>query len=152
MKFISHRGNIEGPDQNRENSIPYIENAISLGYDVEIDLRREGEKLFLGHDTCQYPVDQSFLEKNVSRLWIHAKDLNALKWLLESFIKFNFFWHEEDAFSVTSSGYIWTYPKKDLTRLSICVMPEYSDYSINEMRATSGVCSDRIAEYQLRLS
>ena len=37
MKLIAHRGNISGIDSERENSPDYIDEAISQGYDVEID-------------------------------------------------------------------------------------------------------------------
>ena len=37
MKLISHRGNIDGPQPDRENSPNYINEAIEAGYNVEID-------------------------------------------------------------------------------------------------------------------
>ncbi|MEY4342356.1 MAG: Synechococcus phage, partial [Pseudomonadota bacterium] len=33
----------------------------------------------------------------------------------------NSFWHQEDDFTITSSGYIWTYPNKSITSQSIIV-------------------------------
>ena len=39
MKYISHRGNINGKDLMLENSPKYIDRALKLGYDVEIDIR-----------------------------------------------------------------------------------------------------------------
>ncbi len=150
MKFISHRGNLNGRRPQEENNPEYVLKAISLGYDVEVDLRKQGDKFFLGHDYAQYEIDNSFLTNNSSNLWVHAKDLCSLNWLIACGVGLNFFWHEEDSFSVTSKGYIWTFPKKQLTNISICVMPEYSDYSINEIQKTSGVCSDNIVEYRKR--
>ena len=47
MKFISHRGNIETINAEEENNPTYIEKAIQLGFDVEIDLRVENNKLYL---------------------------------------------------------------------------------------------------------
>ena len=38
MILISHRGNIDGPNEVRENSPYYIMEALEAGYDVEIDL------------------------------------------------------------------------------------------------------------------
>ena len=38
MYLISHRGNLEGPKAEYENSISYIENAISKGFEVEVDV------------------------------------------------------------------------------------------------------------------
>ena len=38
MILISHRGNIFGPNKKDENKIEYVENALNLGFDVEIDV------------------------------------------------------------------------------------------------------------------
>ena len=38
MILISHRGNLNGPKPDQENSPNYINNAISKGYNVEIDV------------------------------------------------------------------------------------------------------------------
>ena len=38
MKLISHRGNLEGPNPERENHPDYIYGALQAGYDVEIDV------------------------------------------------------------------------------------------------------------------
>ena len=39
MKLIAHRGNVYGPESDKENSPDYIDKSISMGYDVEIDVR-----------------------------------------------------------------------------------------------------------------
>jgi len=41
MIIISHRGNINGPLVDKENRPSYIDSAIKLDYDVEVDLRIE---------------------------------------------------------------------------------------------------------------
>ena len=38
MKVISHRGNLNGPNKQTENTIESIKTAINLGFDVEIDV------------------------------------------------------------------------------------------------------------------
>ena len=38
MILISHRGNLDGVNPDRENSPTYIKEAISSGFDVEIDV------------------------------------------------------------------------------------------------------------------
>ena len=38
MKLIAHRGNVNGPNPDKENHTDYINEAIILGYDVEIDV------------------------------------------------------------------------------------------------------------------
>ena len=82
MKLIAHRGNINGPDPENENSPKYIESAIQQGYDVEIDLR-VGIGLQLGHDKSQYFIDSSWLNTFKDNLWIHCKDFAALTYLTE---------------------------------------------------------------------
>jgi glycerophosphoryl diester phosphodiesterase len=66
MKLIAHRGNINGPNPLRENSIDYIEEAISEGFDVEIDLRVEDNQCYLGHDDPQYFVKLIAIQLRVS--------------------------------------------------------------------------------------
>ena len=39
MIIISHRGNLDGPDKERENNPHFIDDCITKGFDVEIDLR-----------------------------------------------------------------------------------------------------------------
>ena len=43
--FISHRGNLNGPDRDNENKQSYIEFALNKGFDVEIDIRTYKDKL-----------------------------------------------------------------------------------------------------------
>jgi len=51
MRLISHRGNINGKNLERENSFPYIQEALQLGYEVEIDIWVINNEVYLGHDT-----------------------------------------------------------------------------------------------------
>jgi len=143
MKLIAHRGLINGPDKNFENSPNQINTALSLGYDCEIDIWKCDDKLFLGHDLPQYEIDLQFLSNE--NFWIHAKNLEALHFLLST--NLNYFWHQTDDFTLTSRGFIWAYPGKELTEKSIMVMPELisSDF---QMYANSinfyGICSDYV--------
>ena len=58
MYLISHRGNLNGIQKNRENSPSYINEAIEKGYNVEVDVRYEKNKFFLGHDFNQYEINK----------------------------------------------------------------------------------------------
>ena len=49
------------------------------------------------------------------------------------------FWHQEDDVTLTSNGYIWTYPGKQLTTKSICVLPELKKQNHS---ACYGICTD----------
>ena len=59
MILISHRGNISGENPEKENHPEYIDKAISLGYDVEIDVWDDSGKIVLGHDVPQYEIDMN---------------------------------------------------------------------------------------------
>ena len=141
MIFISHRGNISGIRSNDENNPNYINVALKLGYEVEVDVRFENGKFFLGHDFSQYPVDSEFLLNN--KIWCHAKTKDALEALDK--IKAHYFWHQEDDYTITSNGFIWTYPGKKLFDKSICVLPEKCDYKKFDCM---GICSDFIEKYR----
>jgi len=92
---------------------------------VEVDVRREKNDWYLGHDHAQYKVDLSFLLQH--HLWIHAKDTPSAHllqsvWRTDS--RINFFWHESDTRVLTSQGYWWTQPGHDLIANSVAVLPE----------------------------
>ena len=126
MKLIAHRGLLHGPDSHRENHPQQIELALSQGFDVEIDLWHQQGVYWLGHDQPQYPTTIGFISD--SRLWIHAKNHEAafeMLALTRNGHKFNFFWHENDARTLTSMGFWWTFPNQTLGPQSVAVMPEW---------------------------
>lgn len=139
MKFIAHRGNLNGPS-DQENKPEYIKSALSLGYDVEVDVWLIGNEIFLGHDNPEYLIDIDFLK--LPGLWCHAKNLEALEFLLLN--KIHCFWHQDDDFTITSQGFIWTYPRKNLGKNSICVMPELFTDSIP---LCFGICTDYVLKF-----
>lgn len=143
MFFISHRGNLTGPNPMKENSVEYIDNALSKSFDVEIDLWFKNNNFFLGHDEPKYEIDLNFLKK--PGLWIHAKNLECFYQL--SNFDLNFFWHEDDKITITSKGFFWNYPGTLLSKKSICVLPEKSD--IKEVDCL-GYCSDFIEDFHDR--
>lgn len=143
--LIAHRGLVEGPNESLENRPDQIQKTISHGYDCEVDLWLVSGKLYLGHNNPEYIIKEDFLLENSNKLWIHAKNLNALEWLTDT--NLNYFWHENDSFTLTSKKYIWTYPKNALSSKSVCVMPEQfmkieNCYFLN----CYGICSDFILQ------
>ena len=141
MIYISHRGNISGPNEKFENKIEYVQNALDKGYEVEVDVRFENDKFFLGHDVNQFEVNENFLLNK--KIWCHAKTKDALLALEK--IKAHYFWNQEDDYTITSKGFVWTYPGKSLLTSSICVLPEVANYKeINCL----GICSDYIERYK----
>ena len=136
MMIISHRGNLDGPNELQENHPDYIKKAL-LETEVEVDVWCVNGKLVLGHDNPQYEINKDFL---TDRMWCHAKNIDALEYMLENDI--HCFWHQEDDCSLTSRGYIWTYRDNPLTSKSICVMPELFANEIVNVYNYAGVCSD----------
>jgi hypothetical protein len=143
MILISHRGNISGKITEKENHPNYIDEAIILGYDVEIDLWFINGKTYLGHNEPQYEVDDKWFSERINRLWIHCKNTESLNWIRNTVL--HYFWHEEDTLTLTSKNYIWVYPGKQPIIGSIAVMPEiYND----NVSLCLGICSDYIQNYK----
>jgi hypothetical protein len=146
MILISHRGNISGPNPEKENHPEYILAALQAGYDVEIDVWVENGKFTLGHDEPQYEFPFELLDKNYPKLWVHCKNMDALSVLNNldpSGNKVNYFWHENDLGVLTSKGYIWS---TSLFNRGILVMPEL--YNKQPIESTLGICSDYIQNYK----
>ena len=141
MIFISHRGNLNGKKKKLENKPVYIKDAIKKGFNVEIDVWYT-VGFYLGHDKPQFKVSRQFLENK--KLWCHAKNLKALEKLQK--IKTKYFWHQADDYTLTSNGYIWTYPGKTLSKKSISVLPELKKTKLS--KSISGICSDFIEKYK----
>lgn len=136
MIFIAHRGNLHGPNPEKENKPETIEEAIHNGFDCEIDVWYIQNMFYLGHDYPETPVSIDFLNKHKNRLWIHCKHLDSLVELKGSF---NCFYHNKDLYTLTSKGYIWGNINSPTHLQVIQVMPERSEtFSMN----CCGICTD----------
>jgi hypothetical protein len=142
MKLISHRGNLNGKISKYENEPFYLKEAISK-FDIEIDVWYD-EDIFLGHDNPQYKIELDFLLENKQKLWCHAKNVEALNFLLLKNI--HCFWHQNDNYTLTSKNHIWVYPGKKLIKNCIAVLSE-NLYTKEQLSVCYGICSDYIAQY-----
>lgn len=149
MRLIAHRGNHLGRDAGRENTLPHIEAALALGYDVELDLwLHEDGCLYLGHDGPEHLVERDYLLARAPRLWVHCKNLGALLAVLNE-PSVNCFSHDRDAYTLTSRGFVWAYPGQPLAPGCVCVMPEWvseTPASVSS-RGAYGVCSDDLRPF-----
>lgn len=141
MIKIAHRGNTKGPNTELENRPEYIYDAIDAGFDVEVDIWSIDGVLYLGHDSPQYMVDDSFVLSIIPYAWFHCKNIE----MLDRFIKLKqlirFFWHQEDDYTITSNGYIWAYPGKKITANTIIVhLDKFEDESFSVK--PFAICSD----------
>ena len=150
IKLISHRGNLNGKNPERENHPDYIMEAINQGYHVEVDIRSKDGKLYYGHDHPRHEVKGNLLR--FQRIICHAKDKEAFRLMLEDG-EIHCFWHDKDDYTITSRGLVWVHPTKELLPNSVCVLPEFlcstRKFNSGNFKGITGcyaICSDRIAE------
>jgi len=143
MIIIAHRGLINGPNKELENTPEQIDLAIQMDFNVEIDLWYTNNLYFLGHDEPQYEIGLEWLFNREDNLWIHCKNVDALLKMKQTFL--HFFWHENDTVTLTSRGFIWAYPGKQPIKNSIAVLPELYNDAVDEC---FGVCTDYATKYR----
>ena len=144
MILISHRGNLNGKEKN-ENSPVLINKRLNENFNVEIDVWYENNQFYLGHDNPEYKIDINYLM--TSNLWIHCKNSKALS-EISKYKNINYFYHNIDNYTLTSKGYIWVFPGKELINNSIAVLPEITEYSDEDLKICYGICSDNILQYK----
>lgn len=152
IKLISHRGNINGINPLKENTPGYIDKAISLGYDVEIDIWFT-DKLYLGHDFPEYTINQSWLKDRSKNLWVHCKNFKALSKLIDSSIKV--FYHQKENHTIIgNTNIIWSHQIHEADHKSI--IPLLDQNSINQYfkspsKKLYGICSDYVQQVKEKL-
>lgn len=143
MLLIAHRGNLEGPNPEKENGPSYIKRALDLGYDVEIDVWYLNGSFYLGHDGPTKRVSSAFVAQE--GLWCHAKNGAALNHLLD--VGAHCFAHDKDPAALTSLGYIWAFPHLSCpTMRSIAVLPEI--FNTGNETEFYGICTDFVKAYE----
>jgi len=144
MIYIAHRGNILGPNKEMENKPEYLMDAIKKNFFVETDLWFINNKFFLGHDEPQYEINIEFLLNIKDKLFCHCKNIDALEFITVNYPDIECFFHDIEECVLTSKNRIWTLPGKQLTKQSICVMPE----RCNQIPENCfGVCTDYPNKY-----
>jgi len=141
-----------GLNPNRENTPSYIDTAISAGYEVEVDINYLNGKFYLGHDTPDYEITITWMDKRKSNIWFHCKNLESASHLglLEGF---KFFCHTSDDFVLTSTNHVWVHDLStnigDRSIIPLLSDEEVINYNGNIPYA---ICTDYIslAEYDLK--
>lgn len=147
MKIISHRGNIKSVNSKMENHPDYIDQAISYGVDVEIDLRIKNGRLFLGHDYAQYEVDDNWFLDRVDQLWVHCKDIHSSFYLINNLPSMKFFCHTSDSFVLTNNNKIWLHDlSMSINDNVIIPLLSESDLEKNKklIRLPYAICTDYV--------
>jgi len=141
--IISHRGYIEGCNQEFENNPDHLEHCFERypWMFFEIDVWKIGNNFYLGHDEPIYNVYLDFLYNK--KFYIHAKNLNAFEFLYQNKnanIFRDMFYHDKDDITVTLSGKIWC-NKKIWVKNSI--LNQVSEETINLYDFNYiGICTD----------
>lgn len=76
MYLISHRGNILGVDEQKENKPFQVAEVIRLGFHCWVDVWWYKEQFWLGTEKPKYPIKPSFI--NMFALWSNAMDFQTL--------------------------------------------------------------------------
>ena len=143
MILISHRGNVSGQNIERENTRKYIQVALDLDYDVEVDVWYN-KGLWLGHDLPKERVNLQFLLQK--EIWCHAKDVKTLNYLLKYGV--HCFSHKDDLCVLTSKGYVLV-RCGNVYEETICILPEqYPFITLKMLQKCVGICSDNIESYK----
>ena len=137
MILIAHRGNISGPNPELENTMPYLLAAKEQGYHVELDIWAIDHRIYLGHDRPTTEVTMSDIELLGVAGWFHAKNISALL-LLKN--KFNTFFHDQDAMTLTSYGFIWSHNGIENPGGVICMPNLQTEQHL--LRGPLAVCHD----------
>jgi glycerophosphoryl diester phosphodiesterase len=60
MHILAHRGNVSGRVPSRENSFEFFQEAMRLGFGLELDVRREAPgRFYLSHDPAPWSPDNA---------------------------------------------------------------------------------------------
>ena len=123
----------------------------------ELDIWINSEGVYIGHDNEAIEINVEFLIENSKYLILHIKGLELIsKKAIRNFSSLmehcHIFAHQEDKFTITNRGWIWSHPKAGIVANTICVMPENfisidSEFFKKESKKLKGICTD----YPLRM-
>lgn len=151
FKLYSHRGNLYGPNPERENKLDYINEAVSLGFNVEIDIwLTEDNNIMLGHDNPETLVTFEYLMSFHDSLLLHAKNIAALMYF-SSRTRFNVFYHTDEHAVISSNGNIIIHPNSYSSIIPskdvIYSMPELSKVKLTSRKSVITDYAGDLYEY-----
>jgi hypothetical protein len=147
MILISHRGNYNGINPDRENKPSYIDTTLSMGYDVEVDIRFIDGNFYLGHDTPDTLINEKWILERKDNIWFHCKDLYSAQVFKEMNCDIKYFCHTSDSFVLCSTGHIWVHDLS-LNLDKNCIIPLLDLESVNSKFNNNvyAICSDYIKQ------
>ena len=137
MLIIAHRGNVNGAENALENTVSHVDAALAAAFDVEVDVWMVDGSYMLGHDYPAVVVPPAWLRQH--RMWCHAKNVEALVSMQSDSI--HCFWHETDAYTVTSRNGLWCYPG-NFNQSGITVVTGGPETVTVPSGGFAGVCTD----------
>lgn len=113
MKLISHRGNLNGIEPDKENTLEAIDKCLSFGFDVMVDVWYDNSNWFLGTLGPSIPVSWTMLNSLKNNLWMNARTVETFL-LLKEKLNFKTFFNANGTFgALTSDDVFWLSPSKD---------------------------------------
>lgn len=145
MKLISHRGNYNGIRPERENKPSYIDTTLSMGYDVEVDIRFIEGDFYLGHDTPDTKINEEWILNRKEKIWFHCKDLYSAQQFKKMNSDIKYFCHSNDDFILTSTNHIWVH-NLNLNLDDSCIIPLLDEKSAKsyDNQLVYAICTDHI--------
>ena len=152
-RFIAHRGITDGNYSDRENKVDTIIQALRYGYEVEVDVRLFNGEIYLGHDEPQEKLSKLWNRMRTGidwipygGLWYHCKDSGSLDYF-KKLNMYNYFWHDQDNFTITSKGHIWTADLCGCYPVDTFVVVKNKDDLVSQSETNcAGICSPFIGE------
>lgn len=141
--IISHLGNIDGRVPERENTLPYIKEALAAGWHVCIDVWYTNGNFVLPTTHGWQPVPPSLLSNY--RVWARTHDPETIDALCT--IKAHCVIATESPVALTSEQFIWSLPPTPLVSRAIAVFPELAEPGWLEQYEPAGLCSNEPARY-----
>lgn len=152
MKIISHRGNYDRIRPDRENKPSYIDTTLSMGYDVETDIRFIDGKFYLGHDNSETIVNEKWILDRKDGLWFHCKDLYSAQRFRDMNCGIKYFCHSSDSFVLVSTGHLWVHDL-NLQLDENCIIPLLDVESIENFYTDKvfAICTDFVNECKSKI-
>lgn len=140
--LIAHLGNLDGRDEEQENTPAYIQSALKQGYAVCCEVVYVHGAFVLPTKAGCKPLPSSLLSNQ--EVWFRANDaatIDALCGVNAHVIPGG------AQIALTSVHYLWCMPGADLTPRSIAVYPEHANPGWLEAGEPAGLCSNEISRY-----
>lgn len=140
--LIANRGNIDGVQEELENTPAYLQAALGAGYAVSCEVVVQHGAFLLPTQKGWHQLPYAMLSN--PQVWFLAADAVTL----DALCAVNA--HAVPAtapVALTSVHYLWCMPGAELTPRAIAVFPEYASADWLTYAEPAGVCSNEISRY-----